>query len=151
MQHDRDKLDDWFQISTGFMQGDMNAPFFFNIFLVSMCSYIESKLGDLGFRLAYNIDRHLTGRRRPKGSQPCHILPYADDMVNFEKRAAAGSACCSAAGTRRVGHAYEHPQDTIHADLNALMSHRTYQTMKYNKYQSSNIWAAFKPQIFPPG
>ena len=53
--------------------------------LDSICRYIESKAGELGLRLAYNIDGHLTGRRRPNGSMPCWILLYADDMVIFEK------------------------------------------------------------------
>ena len=63
----------------------MNAPLFFNVFLDSICRYIESKAGELGLRLSYNIDGHLTGRRRPNGSVPCWILLYADDMVIFEK------------------------------------------------------------------
>ena len=81
MQHDKDEPDSWFKVSTGFRQGDVNAPLVFNIFLGAICRYIESKLGDLGFKLAYGIDGHLTGRRKPNGSQPCWILSYADDMV----------------------------------------------------------------------
>ena len=85
MQADKGRQGSWFQVSTGFKQGDVNAPLFFNVFLDSICRYIESKAGELGLRLAYNIDGHLTGRRRPNGSMPCWILLYADDMVTFEK------------------------------------------------------------------
>ena len=35
--------------------------------------------------MGYDIDGHLSGRRKPTGSQPCWILLYADDMVIFEK------------------------------------------------------------------
>ena len=83
MQADKDSQGSWFQVSTGFKQGDVNAPLFFNIFLDSICRYIEAKAGELGFSLAYNTDGHLTGRRKP--SMPCWILLYADDMVIFEK------------------------------------------------------------------
>ena len=85
MQADKDKQGSWFQVSTGFKQGDVNAPLFFNIFLDNICRYIEARAGELGFSLAYNIDGHLTGRRKPNGSMPCWILLYADDMVIFEK------------------------------------------------------------------
>ena len=85
MQADKDKQGSWFQVSTGFKQGDVNAPLFFNIFLDSICRYIESKADELGFSLAYNIDGHLTGRRKPNGRMPCWMLLYADDMVIFEK------------------------------------------------------------------
>ena len=83
MQAYESKPASWFQIFTGFKQGDVNAPLFFNVFLDSICKYIHSKIGDLGFQLGYNIDGHLTGRRRPNASQPCWILLYADEMVNF--------------------------------------------------------------------
>ena len=63
----------------------MNAPLFFNVFRDSICRYIESKIGGSGFQLAYNIDGHLMGRRKPNGSQPCWILLHACDMVIFEK------------------------------------------------------------------
>ena len=63
----------------------MNAPLFFNVFLDSICAYIKSKASELGFRLASNIDGHLTGRRRPNGVVPCWILLYAGDMEIFEK------------------------------------------------------------------
>ena len=86
MQVDKGRQGSWFQVSTGFKQGDVNAPLFFNVFLDSICRYIESKAGELGLRLAYNIDGHLTGRRRPNGSMPCWCLLYADDMVIFEQR-----------------------------------------------------------------
>ena len=85
LKHNQSKPASWFQVSTGFKQGDVNAPLFFNIFLDSICRYIQSKIGDLGFQLGYNIDGHLTGRRKPNGSQPFWILLYADDMVIFEK------------------------------------------------------------------
>ena len=71
MQADKDKQGSWFQVSTGFKQGDVNAPLFFNILLDSICRYIESKADELGFSLAYNIDGHLTGRRKPNGRMPC--------------------------------------------------------------------------------
>ena len=63
----------------------MKAPLFFDVFLDSICMYIESNAGELGFRLVYNIDGHHTGRRRPNGSMPCWTLLYADDMLIFEK------------------------------------------------------------------
>ena len=85
MQADKGRQGSWFQVSTGFKQGDVNAPLFFNVFLDSICRYIESKAGELGLRLTYNIDGHLTGHRRSKGSMPCWILLYADNMVIFEK------------------------------------------------------------------
>ena len=85
MQADKERQGSWFQVSTGFKQGDVNAPLFFNIFLDSICRYIESIVGELGFNLACNINGHLTGRRKPNGSIPCWILLYADDMVIFEK------------------------------------------------------------------
>ena len=44
----------------------MNAPLFFDVFLDSICMYIESKAGELGFKLAYNIDGHHTGRQKAK-------------------------------------------------------------------------------------
>ena len=53
----------YFQVFTGFKQGDVNAPLFFNIFLDSIRRYIESKAGKIGSNLTYNIDGHLTGRR----------------------------------------------------------------------------------------
>ena len=71
MQEDKNKPASWSQVSTGFRQGDVNAPLFFNVFLDSICSYIQSKVGELGFKLGYNIDGHLTGRRKPNRSQPC--------------------------------------------------------------------------------
>ena len=54
-------------------------------FLDCICRYIESKADELGFSLAYNIDGHLNGRRKPNGRMPCWILLCADDMVIFEK------------------------------------------------------------------
>ena len=47
MQADKSKPASWFQVSTGFKQGDVNAPLFFNVFLDSICRYIQSKIGDL--------------------------------------------------------------------------------------------------------
>ena len=82
---DEGRQGSWFQVSTGIKQGDEYAPLFFNVFLDSICRYIESKAGELGLRLAYSIDGHLTGCTRPNGSMPCWILMYADDMVIFEK------------------------------------------------------------------
>ena len=61
MQAGKGRQDSWFQVSTGFKQGDVNAPLFFNVFLDSICRYIESKAGELDLRLAYDIDGHLTG------------------------------------------------------------------------------------------
>ena len=85
LQADQGRQDSWFQVSTGFKQGDVNAPLFFNIFLDSICSYVEATAGELGLTLAYNIDGHLTGRRKPNGNMPFWILLYADDMVIVEK------------------------------------------------------------------
>ena len=67
------------------MQGNVNTPICFNVFLDSICKYVQSKFADLGSQLHYNIDGHLTGRRKPNGSQPCWILSCADDMVIFKK------------------------------------------------------------------
>ena len=87
LQADRGRQDSWFQVSTGFKQGDGNAPLLFNIFLDSICRYVEATAGELGLTLACNIDGHLTGRRKPDGSMPLWILFYADidDMVIVEK------------------------------------------------------------------
>ena len=74
MQAEKGRQGSWFQVSTGFKQGNVNAPLFFNVFLDSICRYIESKAGELGLRLPYNIDGHLTGRRRPNGSMSCCML-----------------------------------------------------------------------------
>ena len=40
MQADKGRQDNWFQVSTGFEQGNVNAPLFFNVFLDSICRYI---------------------------------------------------------------------------------------------------------------
>ena len=37
MQADKGRQGSWFQVSTGFKQGDVNAPLFFNVFLDSIC------------------------------------------------------------------------------------------------------------------
>ena len=59
LQADQGRQDSWFQVSTGFKQGDVNAPLFFNIFLDSICRYVEAAAGELGPMLAYNIDGHI--------------------------------------------------------------------------------------------
>ena len=51
--------------------------------IYSWTAYIESKAGELGFNVAYSIDGHLTGRRKPNGIMPCCDLLYADDMIIF--------------------------------------------------------------------
>ena len=115
MQADKDKQGSWFQVSTGFKQGDVNAPLLFNIFLDSICRYIEFQADKLGFSLAYNIDGHLTGRRKPNGRMPCWMLLYADDMVMVDKnreqlQALIASVYQASAG---LGNAHEHPQDNV--------------------------------------
>ncbi len=46
MQADKGRQGSWFQVSTGFKEGDVNAPLFFNAFLDSICRYIESNAGE---------------------------------------------------------------------------------------------------------
>ena len=55
---------------------EVNAPSFFSTVetlngLDRVRRYVQSKLGDLGFQLANNIDDHLLGRKKPDGSQQC--------------------------------------------------------------------------------
>ena len=57
LQADKDKKGSWFQVSTGFKQGDVNAPSLFKIFQDSIRRYIESKADQLGFNLAYHYEK----------------------------------------------------------------------------------------------
>ena len=50
-----------------------------------ICRFVEAVAGELGLTLAYNIDGHITGRRKPNGSMPFWILLYANNMVIVEK------------------------------------------------------------------
>ena len=64
LQADKDEQGRWSQVFTGFKQGDVNAFLILSILLDSVYIYTETKADQLGFNLPYNIDGHLTGRRK---------------------------------------------------------------------------------------
>ena len=81
MQSDHKGSQSWFEVSTGFKQGDVNAPMLFNVFLDSICRCIERRVCHLGVNVGYSIDGHLTECKRPANSMTCWIILYADDIV----------------------------------------------------------------------
>ena len=87
-----------------------------SIFLDSICRYIESKEGELGFNLAYNIDGHLTGRRKPNGSMPCWILLYAATWLSLRRTVSNCKQFLQLyiPSVARLGHADEYSQDKIY-------------------------------------
>ncbi len=83
MQTDHKGSKSWFEVSTGFKQGDVNAPMLFNVFLDSICRRIEHRVHHLGINVGYSLDGHLTECKRPTQSEACWIILYADDIVIF--------------------------------------------------------------------
>lgn len=81
MQSDCTGSQSWFPVSTGFKQGDVNAPMLFNVFLDSICRCIERRVCHMGINVGYNIDGHLTRCNRPASSFSCWIILYADDIA----------------------------------------------------------------------
>ncbi len=81
MQSDHDGSHSWFEVSTGFKQGDVNAPMLFNVFLDSICRCIERRVCHLGVNAGYSSDGHLTECKRPANNMFCWIILYADDIV----------------------------------------------------------------------
>ena len=71
---------DWFEVGTGFKQGDVNAPMLFNLFLDTVLRDMQAELEPLGMSFLYRVDGTL--REMPSRNLPDSFwsVLVADDM-----------------------------------------------------------------------
>ena len=81
LQADFSSPDSWFEVNTGFKQGDVNAPMLFNIFIDIVIRSVEPLLKNLGIKVSYRLDGNLRECSNPTGSTLAWLIMYADDIA----------------------------------------------------------------------
>ena len=71
----------WFEVKTGFKQGDVNAPMLFNLFIDTVVRCLEPLLGQAGVTFTYRIDGQLTHSKTRNLHEIAWILMFADDIA----------------------------------------------------------------------
>ena len=72
---------DWFHVDTGLRQGGVEAPLLFNLFLDTAVREVHPILQQLGVKIHYRIDGHLTEAKTYSSAELMWILMYADDIA----------------------------------------------------------------------
>ncbi|BDA49971.1 probable RNA-directed DNA polymerase from mobile element jockey [Coccomyxa sp. Obi] len=81
MQADHRHPDSWFDVATGFKQGDVNAPLLFNIYIDTVVRAFEPLVRHLGITWQYKLDGNLRECKNPTASNMSWIFMYADDIA----------------------------------------------------------------------
>ena len=81
LKEDHKSPSSWFEVKTGFKQGDVNAPMLFNLFIDTVMRCLEPVLRQSGIKFIYRID----GQLRECSNRDLHeiawALMYADDIA----------------------------------------------------------------------
>ena len=59
MQSDCSRPENWFDVATGFKQGDVNARLLFNVYIDTIVRVFEPLIRHLGVKWSYKIDGHI--------------------------------------------------------------------------------------------
>ena len=81
MKGDHKDKQSWFEVKTGFKQGDVNAPMLFNIFIDAVIRCLQLVLRQSGVRFVYRMDGQLRESRCRDASEIVWILMFADDIA----------------------------------------------------------------------
>ena len=69
----------WFEVRTGFKQGDVNSPIMFNLFIDTVVRCLQPLLYQSGIRFVYRLDGQLRECKSRDMQEIAWILMYADD------------------------------------------------------------------------
>ena len=81
MQSDCSRPENWFEVATGFKQGDVNAPLLFTVYIDTIVRVFLPSIRHLGVKWSYKIDGHIRECRKPDTSSLSWIFMYADDIA----------------------------------------------------------------------
>ena len=81
LREDHKRADAWFEVKTGFKQGDVNAPMLFNLFIDTVIRCLQPVLRQSGVRFVYKIDGQLRECKSRKHEDMAWVLMYADDIA----------------------------------------------------------------------
>ena len=81
MRGDHKSAGSWFEVQTGFKQGDVNAPMLFNLFIDTVVRCLQPKLMQSGVRFMYRMDGHLRECKGRTLEEIAWVLMYADDIA----------------------------------------------------------------------
>ena len=71
----------WFEVKTGFKQGDVNAPMLFNLFIDSVIRCLQRVLRQSGVKFVYKVDGQLRESKTRDIQEIAWILMFADDIA----------------------------------------------------------------------
>jgi len=81
MQSECSIPENWFEVATGFKQGDVNAPLLFTVYIDTIVRVFLPSIRHLGVKWSYKIDGHIRECRKPDTSSLSWIFMYADDIA----------------------------------------------------------------------
>ena len=81
LRGDHFNTNNWFEVKTGFKQGDVNAPMLFNLFIDTVVRCLQPVLRSSGVKFMYHIDGHLRECTSRKLEDIAWVLMYADDIA----------------------------------------------------------------------
>ena len=81
LKGDHRKAESWFEVKTGFKQGDVNSPMLFNLFLDTVLRACQPELECTGVRFHYNPDELLRGKTKFYEPGTAWALAFADDAL----------------------------------------------------------------------
>ena len=81
LRGDHKSQSSWFEVKTGFKQGDVNAPMLFNLFIDTVMRCLEPLLRQSGIKFVYKIDGQLRECRNRDRHEIAWALMYADDIA----------------------------------------------------------------------
>ena len=81
LKGDHKQKDSWFEVKTGFKQGDVNSPMLFNLFIDTVVRSLEPLLRQEGTMFTYKIDGQLRHSKTRDLQEIVWILMYADDIA----------------------------------------------------------------------
>ena len=71
----------WFEVRTGFKQGDVNAPLLFNLFIDTVVRCLEPLLKQSGVTIVYKVDGQMRKSKTRDLQVIAWILMFADDIA----------------------------------------------------------------------
>ena len=78
---DHKAKDSWFEVRTGFKQGDVNAPLLFNLFIDTVVRCLMPLLQQSGVTFVYKMDGQLRESKTRDLQEIAWILMFADDIA----------------------------------------------------------------------
>ena len=81
LRGDHQHKESWFEVKTGFKQGDVNAPLLFNLFIDTVVRCIEPLLKQSGVTFVYKVDGQLRESKARDLQEIAWILMFADDIA----------------------------------------------------------------------